>query len=94
MSSGNIRPNNAPGARSASPIRRWSAMNIDIDGAPLIGALSEHLGVSFAANVIGYKLGPLMEREAAGIALHGRTRTDLAPLSIQRFDNPKEGTTL
>jgi glycine/D-amino acid oxidase-like deaminating enzyme len=82
-----------PAIGNLSVIRSWAAMNIDIDGAPLIGPLPGLPGVTVAATANGYTLGPLMGREAAHIALTGHARPDLAPFSINRFNQPKERTT-
>ncbi len=67
-------------------IRSWAAMNIDIDGAPLIGPVPGFDGLSVAATANGYTLGPLMGREAAAAALSGRLRQDLLAFSMSRFD--------
>ncbi|MBY6162763.1 FAD-dependent oxidoreductase [Mameliella alba] len=67
-------------------LRSWAAMNIDIDGAPLIGPMPGHPGVTVAATANGYTLGPLMGREAARAALAGQTRQDLAEFSFDRFN--------
>jgi glycine/D-amino acid oxidase-like deaminating enzyme len=66
-------------------IRSWAAMNIDIDGAPLLSPLPGFDGVTIAATANGYTLGPLMGREAAGLALSGRSRQDLKAFSMARF---------
>jgi glycine/D-amino acid oxidase-like deaminating enzyme len=66
-------------------LRSWAAMNIDIDGAPLIGPLPGHPGVTVAATANGYTLGPLMGREAVTIAMTGRARQDLGAFSMDRF---------
>jgi len=70
-------------------LRSWAAMNIDIDGAPLIGPLPGHPGVSVVATANGYTLGPLMGREAAAMTLSGRARQDLAAFSFDRFTDQK-----
>lgn len=67
-------------------LRSWAAMNIDIDGAPLIGAVPGHPGVTVAATANGYTLGPLMGREVAQAALHGTLRQDLSAFSFDRFN--------
>lgn len=67
-------------------IRSWAAMNIDIDGAPLLGAIPGHPRVTVAATANGYTLGPLIGREAARIALSGQARQDLCPFSFDRFN--------
>jgi len=61
-------------------------MNIDIDGAPLIGPVPGCDGVTVAATANGYTLGPLMGREAAAAALTGRLRQDLEAFSMNRFN--------
>ncbi|WP_417522785.1 FAD-dependent oxidoreductase [Marinovum sp.] len=67
-------------------LRSWAAMNIDIDGAPLIGPLPGHPGITVAATANGYTLGPLMGREVAHAALHGTLRQDLSAFSFDRFN--------
>jgi hypothetical protein len=62
-------------------------MNVDIDGAPLIGPVPGCPGVTVAATANGYTLGPLVGREAATIALPGRARQDIAGL----LDGPVHG---
>ena len=74
-----------PQLASLHVIRSWAAMNIDIDGAPLIGPVPGLPGVTVAATANGYTLGPLMGREAAAAALSGRLRQDLAAFSMDRF---------
>lgn len=74
-----------PALACLSVIRSWAAMNIDIDGAPIIGPVPGHPRVTVAATANGYTLGPLMGREAADIALSGRTRQDIAAFSMDRF---------
>lgn len=74
-----------PAVGGLRALRSWAAMNIDIDGAPLIGTLPGHPGVAVAATANGYTLGPLMGREVAHAALHGTTRQDLAAFSFDRF---------
>ena len=74
-----------PQVASLHVIRSWAAMNIDIDGAPLIGLVPGFDGVTVAATANGYTLGPLMGREAAAAALSGRLRLDLKAFSMARF---------
>ena len=80
-----------PALANLSAVRSWAAMNIDIDGAPLLGPVPGHPGVTVAATANGYMLGPLMGREAARIALTGRIRKDIAPFGMDRFIHQKEG---
>ncbi len=75
-----------PQIGSFQVIRSWAAMNIDIDGAPLIGPVPGLEGVTIAATANGYTLGPLMGREAAAAALSGRVRQDIKAFSLARFN--------
>ncbi|MFK8081706.1 MAG: FAD-dependent oxidoreductase [Granulosicoccus sp.] len=81
-----VAAHTVPQVASLHMIRSWAAMNIDIDGAPLIGAVPGFDGVSIAATANGYTLGPLMGREAATLALSGRVRQDLDAFSMMRFN--------
>lgn len=80
-----------PQVGSLQMIRSWAAMNIDIDGAPLIGPLPGFEGVWVAATANGYTLGPLMGRESAAMALAGRIRQDLKAFSMERFEQGPGG---
>jgi glycine/D-amino acid oxidase-like deaminating enzyme/bacterioferritin-associated ferredoxin len=79
-----------PQTASLHVIRSWAAMNIDIDGAPLIGPLPGAPGVTIAATANGFTLGPLMGREAAAAALSGRLRQDLGDFTMTRFTQATE----
>ena len=72
-----------PAVAGLHVLRSWAAMNVDIDGAPLIGPLPGHPGVVVAATANGYTLGPLIGREAAACLLSGRLRPDLAPFTME-----------
>ncbi|MEM1428397.1 MAG: FAD-dependent oxidoreductase [Pseudomonadota bacterium] len=74
-----------PQVASLHVIRSWAAMNVDVDGAPVIGPVPGCDGVTVAATANGYTLGPLMGREAAAAALSGRLRQDLGAFSMARF---------
>ena len=67
-------------------LRTWGAMNIDIDGAPLIGQIPGFEGLMIAATANGYTLGPIMGKEVAKIAVSGKLRQDLDIFSIKRFN--------
>ena len=74
-----------PGLRKLNVIRSWAAMNINIDGAPILG---EHPAVPGFFNAVtsnGYTLGPLMGEITAELIVSGRSARDLAPFSIGRF---------
>ncbi len=78
-----------PQARDLHVIRSWAAMNIDIDGAPLLGPLPGHPGVVVAATANGYTLGPLMGREAAAVALRGHIPASLKRFGLERFNHQR-----
>ncbi len=67
-------------------LRSWGAMNIDIDGAPLLGQIPGFEGLMIAATANGYTLGPIMGKEVAKIAVSGKIRKDLDIFSIKRFN--------
>ena len=67
-------------------LRTWGAMNIDIDGAPVIGEVPGYPGLIVAATANGYTLGPLMGQEATNTVLNGYTRRDLDMFSVKRFN--------
>jgi glycine/D-amino acid oxidase-like deaminating enzyme/bacterioferritin-associated ferredoxin len=84
-----VAARSVPAVGGLRVLRSWAAMNIDIDGAPLIGPLPGHPRIAVAATANGYTLGPLMGREAARAALHGALRPDLAAFSFDRFNRRK-----
>ena len=61
-------------------------MNIDIDGAPVIGEIPGYPGLIVAATANGYTLGPLMGQQAANSVLSGHLRQDLEMFSVKRFN--------
>ena len=67
-------------------MRTWGAMNIDIDGAPVLGEIPGYPGLTVAATANGYTLGPLMGQEAANSALNGYLRQDMEMFSVKRFN--------
>ncbi len=74
-----------PGVGELSFIRSWAAMNIDIDGAPLISSLPDHPDVVVVASANGYTLAPILGKEAAKLALTGKPRRDLLRFGLERF---------
>jgi glycine/D-amino acid oxidase-like deaminating enzyme len=74
-----------PALRKLHVIRSWAAMNIDIDGAPILG---EHPAVPGFFNAVtsnGYTLGPLMGLTTAELVVTGRAERDIASFRIDRF---------
>jgi glycine/D-amino acid oxidase-like deaminating enzyme len=80
-----VATHTVPSIGGLSIIRSWAAMNIDIDGAPLLGPLPGHPGVFIAATANGYTLGPLIGREAADLCLSKHTKKELEFFSTNRF---------
>jgi glycine/D-amino acid oxidase-like deaminating enzyme len=74
-----------PALRKLNIIRSWAAMNINIDGAPLLGEDPGIPGFFNAVTSNGYTLGPLVGRITADLVLHGKTDRDVQPFSITRF---------
>ena len=81
-----------PALATVRVIRSWAAMNIDIDGAPILG---EHPSIAGFYNVVtanGYTLGPLLGRLTAELIRTGRTARGLGAFSLSRFDAPFQET--
>jgi len=74
-----------PALAGLSLVRSWAAMNIDIDGAPLLSALPGHPHVVVAATANGFTLGPLTGQGPAPPVLPGRPAPDLAASTLARF---------
>ncbi|MDR3519103.1 MAG: FAD-dependent oxidoreductase [Azospirillaceae bacterium] len=66
-------------------IRAWAAMNVNIDGAPVLGPVPGLAGFFNCVTSNGYTLAPVVARITADLLLHGRTDIDIAPYRIDRF---------
>ncbi|GLS20920.1 hypothetical protein GCM10007874_39370 [Labrys miyagiensis] len=76
-----------PALRKLHIIRSWAAMNVNIDGAPILG---EHPGIPGFFNAVasnGYTLGPLVGCITADLICRGETDRDVRGFSISRFRN-------
>lgn len=79
-----------PALRRINVIRSWAALNINIDGAPILGEQPGVPGFFNAVTSNGYTLGPLMGRITADLILAGGTDRAIEPFSVARFQaNPK-----
>jgi glycine/D-amino acid oxidase-like deaminating enzyme len=67
-------------------LRAWAAMNVDIDGAPILGPVPGVPGFFNAVTSNGYTLAPIVARMTRDLMLHGDCEYDPAPFSITRFD--------
>jgi glycine/D-amino acid oxidase-like deaminating enzyme len=74
-----------PGVAGLHVLRSWAAMNVDIDGAPLVGALPGMPGCVVVAGANGYTLGPLLGRAAADAVASGRLAPELETFSTARL---------
>jgi glycine/D-amino acid oxidase-like deaminating enzyme len=74
-----------PALRTLNVVRSWAAMNIDIDGAPILGEDPRVLGLFHAVTSNGYTLGPIMGRMTADLVRRSRTDRDVKAFSIGRF---------
>ena len=74
-----------PALRNVHVIRSWAAMNIDIDGAPILGEHPDMPGFFTVVTANGYTLGPLVGRITADLIVHGRSDRDVSPFSVSRF---------
>jgi glycine/D-amino acid oxidase-like deaminating enzyme len=75
-----------PALRRMHMLRSWAAMNINIDGAPILGEHPARRGFFNAVSSNGYTLGPILGRITADLILHGATDRDIGPFAIGRFD--------
>ncbi|MGY6707176.1 MAG: FAD-dependent oxidoreductase, partial [Rhizobiaceae bacterium] len=74
-----------PGVAGLNVLRSWAAMNVDIDGAPIVGPLPGHPGCVVVAGANGYTLGPLLGRLAAESLHSGTLAPELTRFSPERF---------
>lgn len=75
-----------PDLRKLHILRSWGAMNINIDGAPIIG---EHPGIPgfyTASTSNGYTLGPIMGRITADLMMRGKTDWQVDLFTLARFE--------
>ena len=75
-----------PALRSLHVIRTWSAMNVLVDGAPILGEVPGVPGFFTASTVNGLTLAPVLGRINADLLRTGRTGRDLAPFTLDRFN--------
>lgn len=74
-----------PALRKLNIIRSWAAMNINIDGAPLLGEDHRVPGFYNAVTSNGYTLAPLVGKITADLIRHGVSDHDVNPFSTDRF---------
>ncbi len=74
-----------PALRKLHVIRSWAAMNINIDGAPILGEHPSRPGYFSAVTSNGYTLGPIVGQLTAQLVLGRESGRALQPFSITRF---------
>lgn len=74
-----------PDLRGLNIIRSWSAININIDGAPILGEIPGKRGLFTAVMSGGYTLGPIAGRITADMITRGKSEFDLSAFAIERF---------
>ncbi|MDM0037992.1 FAD-dependent oxidoreductase [Variovorax sp. J22G21] len=74
-----------PAVSGLHMVRCWAGMNVNIDGAPILGDVPGVPGFYNAVTSNGYTLAPIAARLVTDLIVHGRTDVDLAPFRIDRF---------
>ncbi|SCK11903.1 Glycine/D-amino acid oxidase [Variovorax sp. HW608] len=66
-------------------VRCWAGMNVNIDGAPILGEVPGLPGFYNAVTSNGYTLAPITARLVTDLITRGRTEIDITPFLIDRF---------
>lgn len=66
-------------------IRTWGAMNIDIDGAPILGNLGGDKNVWVGVTSNGYTLGPIVGKITSDLILEGKSDYSIDSFTDLRF---------
>ncbi|MGI9490991.1 MAG: FAD-dependent oxidoreductase, partial [Geminicoccaceae bacterium] len=66
-------------------LRSWAGMNVNIDGAPIIGEVPTAPGFFNAVTSNGYTLAPAVARITTDLICRGRTDWDVSPYRLERF---------
>ena len=74
-----------PGLDAMHVIRSWAAMNVAVDGAPILGELPGVPGFFHAVTVNGMTLGPLLGRITAEWMRTGRPPPGIGYFTLERF---------
>ena len=73
-----------PAARGFNLLRVWAGMNIDIDGAPIIGEMPGVPGSYNCVTSNGYTLAPVVARLTME-DMRGSSSLDMRPFTLARF---------
>jgi glycine/D-amino acid oxidase-like deaminating enzyme len=74
-----------PAVGALRVLRTWAAMNINIDGAPILGEVPGTRGFFNAVTSNGYTLSPIVARMTVDLALGRDPGFDVSPFSVSRF---------
>jgi len=74
-----------PAAARLRILRVWAAMNIDIDGAPILGEMPDAPGFWNCVTSNGYSLAPVVARITADLMLRGRSDHPHEAFTLDRF---------
>lgn len=74
-----------PAAARLRIVRVWAAMNINIDGAPILGEMPGAPGFYNCVTSNGYSLAPVVARITADLMLRGRSDHPHMIFSLDRF---------
>ncbi|WP_458097871.1 FAD-dependent oxidoreductase [Roseomonas sp. WA12] len=74
-----------PAASQFHLLRVWAGMNINIDGAPILGEMPGTPGFFNCVTSNGYTLAPVVARVTAELMKTGRAGIDCAPFTLDRF---------
>jgi len=66
-------------------LRCWAGMNVNIDGAPILGEVPGVPGFYNAVTSNGYTLAPIAARIVADLMVRGDAGLDVTPYRIERF---------
>jgi len=67
-------------------LRSWAGMNVNIDGAPIIGEVPVAPGFFNAVTSNGYTLAPAVARLTVDLICDGKTEIDIQPYRLERFE--------
>lgn len=74
-----------PALRGLRMLRSWGAMNVNIDGAPILGEAPGLPGFFNAVASTGYTMGPRIGQITADLICKGSADMDLEPFALRRF---------
>ncbi len=67
-------------------VRAWAAMNVNIDGAPILGEAPGQPGFFNCVTSNGYTLAPIVGKITADLLRTGRSDIPIDPYTLERFE--------